>query len=252
MYLATEMAGFAADAQLAGTRALLVDDDPDLVEMLGYLLTAFGIEVVTASSGDEAYARFVERPPDIVISDVHMPGGSGFDLVRRIRALPPERGGLTPAIAISGAADLDETFDAGFHYYLGKPLRAQALIDAVRAFVRDDGSATHGSWSVGVDADAVTVRLEGPLSGHDMRALIDALVPILETSKAGCHIVADLRRLGGFSPAVGAIGELGLWRVREKIRSLLVVGGSALARTVSRSACALLGISLTFSDALPA
>lgn len=89
----------AGDAQFTGTRALVVDDEPDLREMVATFLSMFGMVVDAASSGDEAFTRFTEHRPDIIISDIHMPSGSGLDLIRRIRALPPDRGGLTPAIA---------------------------------------------------------------------------------------------------------------------------------------------------------
>ena len=123
---------FAPDAQLAGMRVLLADDDDDLREVLGELLAAFGVVVIPARSGNEAFELFTRERPEIVISDIQMEDGSGIDLMRSIRALPPQQGGLTPAIAISGVAQLDETLDAGFHCHFVKPAPVQALVDTLR------------------------------------------------------------------------------------------------------------------------
>ena len=239
---------FAPDAQLAGTHALVVDDDVDLLELLASLLTAFGVEVTTATSGDEGFARFTSSPPDIVISDVQMERGSGLDLIRQIRALPPERGGLTPAIAMSGAAQVEETLDAGFHFHLAKPAQAQALLDAIRSFLREDPASERVPWSVGVEPDAMVIRFDGHVTGNDMRGLIEAIVAPLDSAKAGLRVVADLRHLTSFSPSVGAIAQLGVWRVRDKIREVTVIGGSKLARAIARGTCAVLGVPCTLVD----
>jgi CheY-like chemotaxis protein len=128
-------------------RALAVDDDEDVLHWLSMALSLFGIEVTTATSCDQAFARFVEMRPDVVISDVQMPGRSGLELMRQIRALPPARGGLTPAIAISGGAHPDETLAAGFQVCFTKPAVAQTLIDAIRVVIRDAASSATGGPS---------------------------------------------------------------------------------------------------------
>lgn len=161
-----------------------------------------------------------------------------------------ERGGLTPAIAMSGAIDLETTLDAGFHFHLTKPVPAQALLEAIRSFVRH-GEASHESWSLAVEDDTIVIRFDGHVSAGDMRAMTEALVPLLEASGNGSHVVSDLRRLSSFTSSVGAVAQLGVWRVREKIRSVTVVGGSTLARAISRGACAVLGRPCTLSAALP-
>jgi CheY-like chemotaxis protein len=127
----------APDSELVGVRVLVADDDDEVLEWLSTMLSAFGLDVTTATSGDLAFARFVELRPDVLVSDVQMPGGSGLDLIRLVRALPPERGGLTPAIAISGAGCADETIDAGFHVHLAKPAATQTVIDSIREILRE-------------------------------------------------------------------------------------------------------------------
>lgn len=126
---------FAPDAELAGTRLLVVDDEPDVLELLQELLAMFGATVVVAASADDAFKRIEQNAPDVLISDVQMPGGSGLDLVRRLRALPPTQGGRIPAIALSGVSHAAETREAGFDLLVAKPVRVQVLVDTIRSFV---------------------------------------------------------------------------------------------------------------------
>jgi CheY-like chemotaxis protein len=230
-----------AGADLAGIRVLVADDEQDVLELLEDMLSASGIELLTATSGNDAFARFIECRPDVVISDVQMSGGTGLDLIRSIRALPAALGGLTPAIALSGAAKMDELFDAGFHFVLAKPTATQALLATIGSFVRAE-ELGRDTWSVGFDEDTLVVCLKGNVTGSDMRAATHALVPLFEAATSGYHVVSDLRSLRSFTPSVGAVGQLDLWNVRAKIRSVRVVGGSYVARLVSRGACRAMGI----------
>jgi CheY-like chemotaxis protein len=231
----------ASGSNLSGVRVLVADDEEDVLELLDDMLSAFGIELLIARSGDDAFAKFIECRPDIVISDVQMSGGTGLDLIRSIRALPPERGGLTPAIAFSGAPTMDELFDAGFHFVLTKPASPPTLLTTIDSFVRAE-ELGHDTWSVGFDQNTVVVCLKGRVTGSDMRAAANVLVPLFESTSAGYHVVSDLRALTSFTPSVGAVGQLDLWSVRAKIRSVRVVGGSYLARLISRGACRAMGI----------
>jgi CheY-like chemotaxis protein len=114
---------FAPDADLAGTHLLVVDDERDVLELLQELLAMFGATVAVAGSADDAFSCIEQHVPDVLISDIQMPGGSGLDLMRRVRELPPERGGLVPAIALSGASQAGQTRDAGFDVLVTKPVR---------------------------------------------------------------------------------------------------------------------------------
>jgi CheY-like chemotaxis protein len=234
-------ARFAPDRELSGVRVLVADDDDDLLELFVELLSVFGIEVSTARSGEEAFAEFLARRPDVIISDIQMPNGTGYDLIRKVRALPPEQGGLTPAVAMSGRATPDDTALAGFHVHVTKPPHAQELIDVVRSFVRDDlpGSDT---WTIRIDDDTITATLRGHLSAVDVRACMTAIVRVLDSRHEAVNIVSDMRHLESFSPSVTMVAEAVVWRSRSKIASLHVLGGSPLARTVTRGACKLLGI----------
>jgi signal transduction histidine kinase/ActR/RegA family two-component response regulator len=112
------------DAALAGLRVLLVDDDVETLEILTLALSALGAEVRRATSAAGGLEEFEREAPDVLVSDIGMPGGDGFGLVASVRALPPERGGAVPAIALTayaGTGDGARALAAGFDARLVKP-----------------------------------------------------------------------------------------------------------------------------------
>ena len=114
------------------TRALIVDDAPDVVEMLAMLLRQAGYEVTTASSAPAAITAAQEESFDVVVSDIGMPGMSGYDLAEALRALPDYKG--VPMIALTGFAmyaDRKRALEAGFNAYLAKPINPPALIELI-------------------------------------------------------------------------------------------------------------------------
>ncbi len=119
---------------LVGMRVLVVDDDRDTLEMLLLLLRRAGAEVAPVESAAAALETIERFRPDVLVADIGMPEVDGYELLRRVRALPPERGGLTPAVALTayaGEADRARAFRSGFQAHLPKPVKPDALIDAV-------------------------------------------------------------------------------------------------------------------------
>ncbi|TMQ25294.1 MAG: response regulator [Deltaproteobacteria bacterium] len=124
---------------LRGVRILVVDDDDDARELIAAVVAAAGAIVKTASGAAEAYDAVQEDPPHVLISDIGMPGEDGYSLMRRVRALPPERGGDVPAIALTAyarAEDFQAAIQAGFQLHVAKPIRPHALVDAIAAWAR--------------------------------------------------------------------------------------------------------------------
>jgi two-component system CheB/CheR fusion protein len=128
-----------AAGELAGLRILVVEDDPSSREMLTNLLESYGAEVAAAASAAEGFAALGRAVPDVLVSDIGMAEESGYDLIRRIRALPPERGGAVPAMAFtaySSEADRQEAFAAGFQLHLAKPTDPAKLRSAIASLAR--------------------------------------------------------------------------------------------------------------------
>jgi CheY-like chemotaxis protein len=110
-------------------RALVVDDAPDVSEMIALLLKYAGYDVVTVYSGTQALDAARRQQFDALISDIGMPGMNGYELAERVRALPGyER---VPMIAVTGFTmydDRDRALASGFNAFLTKPISPNDLI----------------------------------------------------------------------------------------------------------------------------
>ena len=117
--------------EVRGMRVLVVDDDADARALIKRLLEGCHAVVTIAASADEALQFLEGGPYDALVSDVGMPGEDGYSLIRRVRALGPERGGGTPAIALTAFAreeDRAKAVAAGFHHHIVKPVEPGELI----------------------------------------------------------------------------------------------------------------------------
>jgi two-component system CheB/CheR fusion protein len=119
---------------LADVRVLVVEDEGDSREILATVLREWGAEVLTASSAAEALEALKSLRPDVLVSDIGMPGMDGFELLRQVRQRAPEAGGRVPAIALTAYTDDEsrhQAVAAGFEEHLGKPAEPDALLAAV-------------------------------------------------------------------------------------------------------------------------
>jgi PAS domain S-box-containing protein len=115
---------------LDGTQVLVVDDEPDARDVLVALFAQCGAVVAAVGSAADALRAVADHRPDVLVSDVAMPGVDGYDLIREVRALPPERGGRVPAVALTAYArseDRDRALAAGFHAHVPKPVEPARL-----------------------------------------------------------------------------------------------------------------------------
>ncbi len=124
---------------LHGVRVLVVDDESDSRELERVVLERCGAEVRTAASVAEALAEIDAWVPDVLLSDVGMPGDDGYALVARVRASAREPVRRIPAVAVTAyatAADRQRLVDAGYQLHLAKPIDARALTGAVADLAR--------------------------------------------------------------------------------------------------------------------
>jgi PAS domain S-box-containing protein len=120
--------------RLDGLRVLVVEDDPDTLDMLSFILATRGAEVITASSTAEALKGFERSQPDVLVSDLAMPDQDGYDLIKYVRSRGRERGGNIPAVALSAytrAEDRTRALAAGFQMHVSKPVDPDKLIAVV-------------------------------------------------------------------------------------------------------------------------
>lgn len=119
---------------LAGLHVLVAEDEPDARDLLSIILVGAGAAVAVAASAAEAFELLNDFRPDVIVSDIAMPGEDGYSLMRRIRALGIEHLRRTPSIALTAyarTADRALALAAGFTVHIGKPVQPQELIAAV-------------------------------------------------------------------------------------------------------------------------
>jgi PAS domain S-box-containing protein len=128
--------------RLPGIKVLVVDDEPDARDVLKRMLSQCEAEVTTAESARAGLELLQSQKPDVIISDIGMPGMDGYEFMREVRSLPPSDGGKTPAIALTAFArseDRTRAMLAGYHVHVSKPIEPQELIATVGNLVGRTG-----------------------------------------------------------------------------------------------------------------
>ncbi len=119
---------------LTGLRVLVVDDETDARDFYTAVLEAYGAQVTTVASVKEALEALERQCPDVLISDIGMPGEDGYMLLRQVRAREARRGGHLPALALTAYArgeDCKKALDAGFQKHMSKPVNPDDLVMVV-------------------------------------------------------------------------------------------------------------------------
>jgi len=127
--------GDRSPGELAGVRILMVDDDAGSREVVSEMLHLHGAEVCAVPSAAAAMTSLGEFMPDVLLCDIAMPTEDGYSLIRRIRALPADKGGQVPAVAVTALATRDDrkrALAAGFQLHVVKPAPIAVLCDAVQ------------------------------------------------------------------------------------------------------------------------
>jgi len=142
------------------TLIMVVDDDQDLAEMLGIVLTSSGFDVDLVSRGDEALEVFRNNPPDLVLLDVMLPGIDGIEVCRLIR-----KESMVPIVMLTAKGetkDIVRGLEAGADDYMQKPFRDKAeLVARIRTRLRRTNSDVTGLLTIGdltIDVTAHEVR----------------------------------------------------------------------------------------------
>lgn len=116
---------------LAGLRVLVVDDEPDALQIITTLIERTGAEVFACDSAQEALEVLESWHPDVLMSDIAMPGEDGYSLINKVRSLPVERGGHVPAAAFTAYArdeDRKRALAAGYQMHIAKPISSGQLV----------------------------------------------------------------------------------------------------------------------------
>jgi CheY-like chemotaxis protein len=123
----------------------VVDDEPDARELIKTVLEGYGAQVRVAGSAAECLTELSrmatsQELPDVLISDIGMPGEDGYDLIGQVRVLPVEYGGRIPAVALTAygrTQDQVQALAAGFQSHVAKPVEPVELASVVASLRRD-------------------------------------------------------------------------------------------------------------------
>ncbi len=132
-----------SSGELAGVRALVIDDENDARELLESALKHFGADVIAVSSAAEAYMLITASPsqerPDVMVTDIGMPDEDGYSLIRRVREWEWARGAYIPAVALTAygrAEDRMRALKAGFQMHVAKPVDPDELVIVITSLVK--------------------------------------------------------------------------------------------------------------------
>jgi PAS domain S-box-containing protein len=130
---------FALRPELRGLKVLVVDDEEDARELLVAVLEKCGAIVASAGSAAEALEKIRSEKPDVLVSDIGMPGEDGYALIRKVRALGHESGANIPAAALTAyarAEDRRKALDAGYMMHVPKPVEPAELVSVIANLTR--------------------------------------------------------------------------------------------------------------------
>ena len=145
-----------------------MEDHSVVRKVISRLRETFGAKVTAVPGVPEALEAIRRVRPNVVLSSIARPGENGYALIRTLRALPPNRGGQTPAAALTGlctAADRARTLRAGFEFHVAKPVDARRLVSVVATMAAQSWNSTSlkGTRQGG---SAHGKEQEGIISGH--------------------------------------------------------------------------------------
>jgi DNA-binding response OmpR family regulator len=120
-------------------KVLVVDDEPNIVLSIEFLMQQAGFDVVTAEDGESALERVAETPPDLILLDISLPGISGFDVLEQLRNDP--RHARLPIIMLTAhgrEVEREKGLALGADDYVTKPFSTQALVEKVKTLLAED------------------------------------------------------------------------------------------------------------------
>jgi two-component system response regulator GlrR len=177
-----------------GARILIVDDDPDLLRLLSMRLAGAGYRVAAVGSAEEALVKIAMERPQLVVSDVQLPGRDGLALFDAIRAQHPS----LPVILLTAHGTIPDAVEAtarGVYTYLTKPFDGKALLDTIAQALAVEGTGDTGSVAGEMEAwraDIVSrsTRMAEVLAEAKLVAASDASVLIRGESGSGKELIA--------------------------------------------------------------
>ncbi len=186
-------------------RVLVADDEPQVRELIASLIREFGYEAMEVADGEAALAAVALSPPDLVLSDVSMPGLDGFEVCRRLKADPTTR--LIPVVLITGIGNEHKVagLEAGADEFLGKPFSPEELRARVRSLLRMKGFIDELEHAEAVlCAMGRSIEAKDPYTGGHCERLAEYAVALGRAVGLAQDDLTALRR-GGYLHDLGKV-----------------------------------------------
>ncbi|HEX8989508.1 MAG TPA: response regulator [Rhodocyclaceae bacterium] len=194
------------------SRILIVEDHPANMEMMSFLLEAFGYQTIAAADGEEGLAAARREIPDVIVCDVHLPKRDGYDVVRELKSSPQTRD--IPVIAVTALAmvgDREKLLQAGFDDYVSKPVDPERFVGQVESHLP-------------LERRAVAVRevAEGAVSAAPKPSAGLARILVVDDSPVNRELIRDLLEPFGYEVELAQSVEEGRQRVHRSAFDLIV------------------------------
>jgi two-component system cell cycle response regulator len=189
---------------------LLIEDNPANLELMSYLLKAFGYSPLAAKDGPEGLAAAHSESPDLIICDVQLPTLDGYEVARRLKADPKLC--TVPVVAVTALAmvgDRERVLAAGFDGYLAKPINPETFVGQVEAYLPPDCHAT-----VHVHRAASTAVLSKPLSGRT--------ILVVDNLPVNLHLARSILEPRGYKVLTAGGPTEGLTKARKASCDLIL------------------------------
>lgn len=199
-------------------RILVVEDNPINLELMSYLLHAWGHEVLTAGDGDAGLAAARSQSPDLVVCDIQMPGLDGYTLARMLKADPATA--RLPLVAVTAYAmvgDQEQAIQAGFDAHFPKPIEPAAFMAALAPFLSAAGSPRQSA------PDPREPAAEPEQIGAELRAPAPGITVLLvDDTEANLDFKRSLLEPAGYTALAAGSGQEALQVLRQRRVDLIV------------------------------
>jgi DNA-binding response OmpR family regulator len=239
--------GNVANESLASI--LVVDDEPELLKGVARILRLTSFGVATASTNADAIAIINQQLPDLVLSDVNRPGGSGIDLIRALRAVPKTHD--LPVIFMTGAPRVETAhaaLAAGAFHYLVKPVSPEDLLRHIYAALKSQRDPIVSLVDAGTEQAGVDYKRELDLASKRQRAELARDMIAMANTGGGTIIIGVQEERDGFSVQGAANArDLDATKIGDAVRAYTgsVVKFTSRPVNVRGALCAAVTVSAT-------
>jgi len=200
-----------------GQRILVIEDNPASLNLITYLLHAFGHEAIGASNGAEGLESARNEKPDLILCDIQLPNMSGHDVCRELKNDDAVK--QIPLVAVTAFAmvgDREMLLSEGFDGYISKPINPETFIDSVTAFF-DDQSPVKALYNTADAQPSSTIPLRSAKPNGRKKSIL-----VLDNTKANSRLMQVLLEANGFDVVVCSSVREALTRLAEKKPDLII------------------------------